>query len=234
MKYFFFIALFLFIKSLNATSVLKQKQILSLANQFIYNKNQNLVLKVNNKIKVPTCFGQVQIIDKYKNLKTLQINCLGSKPWKYNLRTNIKNKILKNTKSLPNKNKKISALIYSKDLKKGHIITEKDLKLKYFSSIGSNNIFKDSDNLIGRSTKINLKKGQIIRDRHLAKNWIIKEGQKVKIEHKTGNLVILVDGIALKSGMKGDYLQVKNENSGKIIKGWVKNNKKITIFSLNF
>jgi flagella basal body P-ring formation protein FlgA len=39
-----------------------------------------------------------------------------------------------------------------------------------------------------------------------------------------------VDGIALNSGMKGDYLKVKNENSGKIIKGWVKNNKKITIF----
>ena len=45
-----------------------------------------------------------------------------------------------------------------------------------------------------------------------------------------GNLLILVDGIALDSGMKGDYLKVKNENSGKIIKGWVKNNKKITIF----
>ena len=42
--------------------------------------------------------------------------------------------------------------------------------------------------------------------------------------------MILVDGVALNSGMKGDYLEVKNENSGKIIKGWVKNNKKITIF----
>ena len=85
-------------------------------------------------------------------------------------------------------------------------------------------------NLIGRKLKIPLKEEQIIRDRHLEKNWIIKEGQKVKIEHKKGNLMILVDGIALNSGMKGDYLEVKNENSGKIIKGWVKNNKKITIF----
>ena len=33
--------------------------------------------------------------------------------------------------------------------------------------------------------------------------------------------------------MQGDYLEVKNENSGKIVKGWVKNNEKITI-SLNF
>ena len=47
----FLIALFLFIKSLNATSELNQKQILNLANQFLYNKNQKLVLKVNSKIK---------------------------------------------------------------------------------------------------------------------------------------------------------------------------------------
>ena len=52
----------------------------------------------------------------------------------------------------------------------------------------------------------------------------------MKIEHKNKNLIIIVDGIALESGMKGDYLKVKNENSGKTIKGWVKNNKKITIF----
>ena len=32
--------------------------------------------------------------------------------------------------------------------------------------------------------KLPLKKDQIIRERHLIKNWVIKEGQKVKIEHK--------------------------------------------------
>ena len=57
-----------------------------------------------------------------------------------------------------------------------------------------------------------------------------KRRTKSKNRAQNGNLLILVDGIALKSGMKGDYLKVKNENSGKIIKGWVKNNKKITIF----
>ena len=90
--------------------------------------------------------------------------------------------------------------------------------------------FTKTKALLGRKIKVPLKEGQIIRERHLIKNWVIKEGQKVKIEHQKGNLLILVDGIALNSGMKGDYLEVKNENSGKIIKGWVKNNKKITIF----
>ena len=34
--------------------------------------------------------------------------------------------------------------------------------------------------------------------------------------------------------MKGDYLKVKNENSGKIIKGWVKNTKKLQFFAKYF
>ena len=93
--------------------------------------------------------------------------------------------------------------------------------------VGSSNTFTLKKDLNGRKLKLPLKKDQIIRERHLIKNWTIKEGQKVKIEHKN----LLVDGIALDSGMKGDYLKVKNENSGKIIKGWVKIIKKLQFFA---
>ena len=37
-------------------------------------------------------------------------------------------------------------------------------------------------------------------------------------------------GIAMKSGNIGDLLEVKNERSGKIIKGILNKNKKINIF----
>ena len=109
-------------------------------------------------------------------------------------------------------------------------IYKQDLKLKYLSNLGSSNSFSNLNDVIGRKLKTTVKQGQILRERHLEKDWLISEGQKVKIEHKNKNLIIIVDGIALESGMKGDYLKVKNENSGKTIKGWVKNNKKITIF----
>ena len=126
--------------------------------------------------------------------------------------------------------KKILAIVSNKGLKRDYILKKEDLKIEYFSQVGSNTTFKNISNLVGRKLKISLKEGQIIRDRHLKINWDIKEGQKVKIEHKKGNLLILVDGVAVTSGMTGDYLEVKNQNSGKVIRGWVKNNKKITIF----
>ena len=230
MKKLFLILIFFIFKVSYVMAMLDQDQILEEVNKFLLNENQNLVLNVNNKIKIPNCYGDIQIKNKYRNLKTLEILCIGEHQWKYNLRTNIDKNLGIKKKKITLKKKKIKALVSIKRLKRGHILSSDDLKLKYFSHIGSNNTFANLENLIGRRLKVSLKEEQIIRERHLIENWLIKEGQKVKIEHKRGNLTILVDGVALKSGMLGDYLEVKNENSGTIIKGWVKNNKKITIF----
>ena len=232
MKYFFKLSIILYLQTSSLMAVYESDKILQEVNSFLIlnSENENLNYNINVKKKIPPCNGNIKIKKKYNSLKTLEILCLGEKPWKYNLRTNIsKNNYKKNYKKKLKK-KKTGILVSTGKLKRGHIIEEEDVKIKYFTQVGSSNTFLSTKNLIGRKLKIPLKEDQIIRDRHLEKNWIIKEGQKVKIEHKKGNLMILVDGIALKSGMKGDYLEVKNENSGKIIKGWVKNNKKITIF----
>ena len=229
MKKIFFIVLFFIFRFEMAQAELTHNDILKEAHNFLASKNQNLILSINKKVKIPSCFGEIKINDKYNNLKTLEILCLGNTPWKYNLRTNISQN-LKKTKRKKLKKKKIGVMVSLKKLKRGYILQAEDFKLKYFSQIGSNNVYSDAEKLIGRKLKASLKENQIIRERHLVKNWLIKEGQKVKIEHKRGNLRIIVDGIALDSGMLGDYLKVKNENSGKVVKGWVKNNKKITIF----
>ena len=230
MKNYLIIILIVFLKSSTLMAIYESKDILKEVHSFLNSKNKNLEYKINEKLKIPKCYGEIKIKKKYNNLKTLEVLCLGEKSWKYNLRTNISSKI--NNKQYKSKSKKktIAVLVSVGRLKRGHLIKDSDIKVKYLSQIGGSNTFSKRTDLIGKKLKIPLKEDQIIRERHLVKNWVIKEGQKVKIEHKKGNLLILVDGIALNSGMKGDYLEVKNENSGKIIKGWVENNKKITIF----
>ena len=84
--------------------------------------------------------------------------------------------------------------------------------------------------VLGRKTKISLREGQILRDRHIEKNWTIQEGQKIIIENNRSKISILIEGIALNSAMKGDYVEILNESTGKPIKAWVKNNKKVSIF----
>ena len=211
MRKFFLIYLFFIFNVSYVMAVTDHDQILIKASQFLNSKNQDLVLKINNKIKIPSCHGEIQIKNKYNNLKTLEIICLGELPWTYNLRTNIAKNFDKKKKKNKIKKKRIGVLVSMKRLKRGHILDVEDLKLKYFSQIGSNNIYTSIESLVGRKLKVPLKEEQIIRERHLVMNWLIKEGQKVKIEHKRGNLLILVDGVALKSGMQGDYLEVKNK-----------------------
>ena len=62
------------------------------------------------------------------------------------------------------------------------------------------------------------------------KNWTIREGQKIIIENNKSKIQVLIEGIALNSAMAGDYVDVLNKSTGKPIKAWVKNNKKVSIF----
>ena len=86
------------------------------------------------------------------------------------------------------------------------------------------------DEIIGKKVKVSIREGQILRVRHIEKEWTVREGQKVIIENNSSNIQILVDGIALNSAMKGESLKVLNESSGKTVNAWVKNNKKVAIF----
>ena len=92
------------------------------------------------------------------------------------------------------------------------------------------NYFSNKKEVIGRKTKVTLREGQILRERHIEKNWTIQEGQKIIIENNRSKIQILIEGIALNSAMAGDYVEVLNKSTGKPVKAWVKNNKKVSIF----
>ena len=116
------------------------------------------------------------------------------------------------------------------DLKKKHTLRKEDIEKKNIRNLGGNNFFLNDLSIIGRELKMPLKKNQIIRERHLVKNWTIQEGQKVIIENNRNKINIMVDGIATKSAMAGEYLEVLNKSTGKTIKAWVINSKKVSIF----
>ena len=124
----------------------------------------------------------------------------------------------------------MSVIKVNKNIKKNQIITENDIYLIKTNKKGASNYFSYKKEVIGRKIKVSLREGQILRDRHLEKNWTIQEGQKLIIENNRSKIHILIEGIALNSAMKGDYVEVLNKSTGKPIKAWVKNNKKVSIF----
>ena len=104
MKYFINLLFLLFIKSSSLMAVYEKNSILQEVNNFLNSEKENLEYSISEKVKIPNCLGSIKIKKKYNSLKTIEIICLGEKPWKYNLRTNISEKYYK--KKYKNKSKK--------------------------------------------------------------------------------------------------------------------------------
>ncbi|GIS23847.1 MAG: hypothetical protein CM15mP124_3270 [Alphaproteobacteria bacterium] len=198
--------------------------------EYLKQNNISQSFSINKKLKLPNCKKNIEVKKRSETYKTLKIICPQDNPWTYNVRVKIQNVKKKPTKKRKLENKEVSIVKVSKNLKKNQIITENDIYLIKTNKKGASNYFSYKKEVIGRKTKVSLREGQILRDRHIEKNWTIQEGQKIIIENNKSKIQILIDGIALNSAMKGDYVEVLNKSTGKPIKAWVKNNKKVSIF----
>ena len=185
---------------------------------------------INKKLKLPNCKKNIEVKKRFETYKTLKIICPQDNSWTYNVRIKVQNDKINPSQKRKLKNKEVSILKVNKNLKKNQIITENDIYLIKTNKKGASNYFSYKKEVIGRKIKVSLREGQILRDRHIEKNWTIKEGQKIIIENNRSKIHILIEGIALNSAMKGDYVEVLNKSTGKPIKAWVKNNKKVSIF----
>ena len=108
-------------------------------------------------------------------------------------------------------------------LNQGFIVHSNEKKYK-------TSFFSNKKDLVGRKLKINLKMGQILHPRHLFESFEINNGDIISIVSNSGNVSVIVSGEAQDSGNLGDLIKVKNLKSGKIVKGYIKKDKKIKIF----
>ena len=171
------------------------------------------------------CEGDIQFEKVYDNYSLIKAFCPDLNGWKIYIKSNLKKKIIARNKDT-NFLKKIIVLKYSHE--KGDVITKNSLKVEYKKS--NNSSFYDDKQLLGRKLRQNLKKGQVIKPRHLQKKYEINEGDPVTILSKIGVITVTSSGLAGKSGNLGDLIEVKNIRSGKLIKGFLKKNKIIQVY----
>ena len=196
--------------------------------KFLESKNIIASPFLNNNISHLKCINNVSIKDKFGDFKTLEISCPDKSSWKYNIRTKIKNKKIKKSSIKSKKNKNLVVKI-RRNLKKGHIISENDLFIDKTSFSVSTELFSSTKKLIGREIKYSIREGQLIRERHMKKDWLIVEGQPIIIEKNINNIIVSANGTVIKSAMLGDITEVLNDSSGKLVKAWVVNNEKVSI-----
>ena len=65
---------------------------------------------------------------------------------------------------------------------------------------------------------------------HLHPDWLVYKNQRITIENNIGEIYVTMEGIALSNGAKGDRILAKNISSNKTVEGFVKSEKKISIY----
>ena len=185
------------------------------------------------------CGSENIIISKRdKSWKTVKLTCSTNKLWSYSFRNKIAKPVMieksedlqKTTKhSIPNNTKKVFVLKYSKV--KGDRINKSDLVLSEKKKVMSNGATNDLKTVLGKRLKKSLREGAILKTSHLKPDWLVHKNQRIIIEHTIGPISVKMEGIALSNGAKGDRVLAKNISSNKIIEGFVKSAKKISVFN---
>ena len=94
----------------------------------------------------------------------------------------------------------------------------------------SNGAINDLKSVLGKRLKKSLREGAILKASHLKPDWLVHKNQRIIIENNIGEIYVATEGIALSNGAKGDRILAKNISSNKTVEGFVKSEKKISIF----
>ena len=114
---------------------------------------------------------------------------------------------------------------------KGDKIEQSDLVLSQREKIFSGSAFDDPKLVLGKRLKKSMRKGAVIKAIHLNPDWLVHKNQRIIIENKIAEIYVKMEGIALSNGARGDRVLAKNISSNKIIEGFVKSAKKISVFN---
>ena len=189
------------------------------------------------------CSSELEIKKMFRNYKTIKVNCSDKNGFELIMRVKIAKTVeLKKINStkvskaitrkiLPkNKNENFKIIKLKKSLERNDIIKLNDIETVLVEKKHQSSFFSTKKELVGRKLKKNLKMGQILHPRHLYERFDINNGDIISIVSNLGNVSVTVSGEAQDSGNLGDLIKVKNLKSGKIIKGYIKKNKKINIY----
>jgi len=192
-----------------------------------YPKHQPQDIKIHysgldNRLRLKACHAPLSIQNLNPNNRfqpRLQLSC-ENKQTGYQWKTLIPIKLqifaevvsLKHAKARGEKLKPEDLILKRTDLSK--------LNQGYYTRI---------DKLQDFELKFSSHQGQIITPNHVSKPWLIKRNQQIVINAKGELMHIRMAGKALMNGHAGDWIKVKNLNSGKIIEGLINPHGQINV-----
>ncbi len=211
-------------------------QIISEVEEWLKKKKVEPNFSILPEIKYPDC-KKIEISKISTNFNLLKISCSSPNKWSFIIRNKISsakkdtNKKIKEVKK--KKKPKHKIVVLNKRLEKGSIISVGDIKI-IERRVANNNVVNNSDFIIGKKLKKSILPNKPIYFSSLQKNWMIEKNSEITIVNNIGPISIKVHGIAMENGDFEQQIKVKNASSGEIIRGFVKNKKKVQINTKQF
>jgi len=193
---------------------------------------------INEKKLFPKCEDNLIIKPLQEDWKTVSVKCDGKTTWKIIVRNKFSASPeagKKNSTTNSNFNKKRQELkevtvgAIKRSIRRGDVIMPTDVIEIDIPLNKATDIFPNYADLIGRRAKTTIKALTPVFSRQLETNFMIEEDMQVTIIHHGKHISVKMDGVALENGQYGDWINVKNTKSGRIILAKVVAEKKVTI-----
>jgi len=116
----------------------------------------------------------------------------------------------------------VDVVVANTPLARGEIIKASDIALIEVSETRlRGNLFFDTQDLVGLAAKRAIRTDQVITDRMVEQPTLVERGDTVKLIAGQTGLEISVLGEALRDGVRGEQVNVKNLSSGRTVRGRV-------------
>ena len=147
---------------------------------------------------------------------TAEVRCPGAQPWRVYLPVRM-------TSTRP-------LVVATRALARDTVLAAGDVRLAN-APIGSvpAGALHDSSLAVGRLLRRPVDEGQAIVVPLLAAPAVVRSGQQVSVEARTGSLTVTLAGVARRDGALGDTIPVESGTSGRIVEAVVRSAKSVEV-----
>lgn len=163
------------------------------------------------RLRLRRCDGQLEAFwpgaRRPSGNATVGVRCNGSRAWKIYLPVRI--------------TRRLAVVVTRHPLARQHPLTLDDLRVETREVSGLDAVPMDPQHYVGMVTRRRLPAGEILRPQLVQPPRVIRRGDPVIIEARSGNIAVRVHGTALMDGRRGQRIRVKNASSGRVIQASV-------------
>ena len=114
--------------------------------------------------------------------------------------------------------RKVKAVEARVSIPRGTLITKEMVKSAEIPSMRARGAPSSLNEVVGKVARRDILPGEVIKERDLVPNFVVKKGKPVKVVYDSGPIHIELLGVALDSGAVGNIIRVKNVSTGKILR----------------